>query len=260
MKRSLILRILAIALAIVSTPLFSIVAQSQEKVAGSGEVRVPKLQSEAEFQKLMPITGEVETYFGDFQLDHSYPTKESADRIYELMDHQRASQLYLWGLPLVAMERLHQNYWENFDYAYNTFIKIETFNERRGYLTANETTNYALSNFNTRGGAVVLDLPPGQIVTPSNRSRIAVASRISTKYSNEKSLFDSRRRLSKMSSASACRFCCAASSSSSPCDGFSFKASAHGSSEWRSMRTDFLRESMSPPKERTRRRAWGHGW
>jgi hypothetical protein len=164
MEKSLRLRTLAIALAIISIPLFSFAAQAQEKVAGSGEVRVPKLQSEAEFQKLMPITGEVETYFGDFQLDHSYPTMESADRIYELMDHQRASQLYLWGLPLVAMERLHQNYWENFDYAYNTFIKIETFNERRGYLTANETTNYALGHFNTRGGAVILDLPPGKIV------------------------------------------------------------------------------------------------
>jgi hypothetical protein len=79
MKKSLLLRIFGIALAIVSTSLFPIAAQSQEKVAGSGEVRVPNLQSEAEFQKLMPITGEVETYFGDFQLDHSFPTKEPED-------------------------------------------------------------------------------------------------------------------------------------------------------------------------------------
>ena len=31
-------------------------------------------QTEAEFQKLMPITGPVETMGGTFQLDHSFPT------------------------------------------------------------------------------------------------------------------------------------------------------------------------------------------
>ena len=30
-------------------------------------------QSEKEFQKLMPVTGTVETFFGDFRLDHSFP-------------------------------------------------------------------------------------------------------------------------------------------------------------------------------------------
>ena len=65
-------------------------------------------QSEAEFQKLMPVTGNVETFFGDFQLDHSFPAPGEADKIYDLMDHQRASQLYMWGLPLVAMTRWHQ--------------------------------------------------------------------------------------------------------------------------------------------------------
>ena len=31
----------------------------------------PKNQSEAEFKKLMPVTGKVDTFFGDFKLDHS---------------------------------------------------------------------------------------------------------------------------------------------------------------------------------------------
>ena len=52
-----------------------------------------RLQTEGEFQELMPITGEVETFFGNFKLDHSFPTKETAHDIYELMDHQRAAQL-----------------------------------------------------------------------------------------------------------------------------------------------------------------------
>ena len=128
------------------------------------EVRVPNLQTEEEFGELMPVTGKVETFFGEFNLEHSFPTAETTERIYELMDHQRASQLYLWGLPLVAQERLVQGYFENFDYDYNTFVRVESFNERRGYLTANETTNYALGPFNTKNAAVVLEIPPGVVI------------------------------------------------------------------------------------------------
>jgi hypothetical protein len=49
-------------------------------------------QTEEEFQSSMPISGSVDTFFGDFELDHCFPTKETADRVYELMDHQRVAQ------------------------------------------------------------------------------------------------------------------------------------------------------------------------
>lgn len=88
------------------------------------EIRVPNLQTEEEFADLMPVTGKVETFFGDFNLEHSFPTAETSERIYELIDRQRASQLYLWGLPLVAQERLVQGYFENFDY--DTFTASRT--------------------------------------------------------------------------------------------------------------------------------------
>jgi hypothetical protein len=52
-------------------------------------------QTEEEFQKLLPITGPVETIGGNFELDHSFPAPGEADKIYDLMDHQRATQLYL---------------------------------------------------------------------------------------------------------------------------------------------------------------------
>jgi hypothetical protein len=62
-------------------------------------------QTEAEFQQLMPITGKVRTRFGEYELEHSFPTKETATKIYDLMDLQRASQLYLCSLPIVATTR-----------------------------------------------------------------------------------------------------------------------------------------------------------
>ncbi len=129
------------------------------------EIWLPKvIQDDKEFYSALPITGTVKTYFGDYQLDHSFPTAETTDKIYDLMDHQRASQLYLWSLPIVALERLIQNYFRTFDYKYGDFVRVESFNERRGYLTANETTNYALGVFNTEGAPAILDVPPGVII------------------------------------------------------------------------------------------------
>lgn len=113
------------------------------------EIRLSDIQSDEDFSAAMPLTGTVETFFGDFELEHSFPTEETADRIYELIDHQRAAQLYIWALPIVAQERLTQNYFNNFDFDYGDFVRIESFNERRDYLTANETTNYALGLLNT---------------------------------------------------------------------------------------------------------------
>ncbi len=122
-------------------------------------------QTEEEFQNLMPISGTVDTYFGEFELDHSFPTHEAAERIYDLMDHQRAAQLYLWGVPLVGMMRWHVAYEQNYqDYDYNTLVSVHTFNERRGILTANETTDYFFGFSNTRQSAVILEIPPGLMV------------------------------------------------------------------------------------------------
>ena len=122
-------------------------------------------QSEEEFRKLMPITGTVKTMAGDFKLDHSFPAPGEAEKIYDLMDHQRATQLYLWGLPIVGMTRWHLGMVENYeDYDYNKLLSVRTFNERRGILTANETTDYFWGFGNTRKSAVILEIPPGVAV------------------------------------------------------------------------------------------------
>ena len=74
----------------------------------------PEQQTEEAFQRLMPISGKVKTMAGNFKLDHSFPAPGEAEKIYDLMDHQRASQLYLWGLPIVGMTRWHLGYVANY--------------------------------------------------------------------------------------------------------------------------------------------------
>ena len=141
-----------------------LMAVSLVTTAGAKQ-QIPKQQSEKEFQSLMPLTGTVKTMAGDFKLDHSFPAPGEAEKIYDLMDHQRATQLYLWGLPIVGMTRWHTGYLNNYkDYDYNKIVAVKTFNERRGVLTANETTDYFWGFGNTRKSAVILEIPPGVAV------------------------------------------------------------------------------------------------
>jgi hypothetical protein len=46
-------------------------------------------QTEEEFQKLMPVTGTVETFFDDFKLDHSFPLRNSLQRPIQIPNHQQ---------------------------------------------------------------------------------------------------------------------------------------------------------------------------
>jgi len=150
-------------------PLITLILATLVTAAFVGSIRAEEEpiphQTEAEFQKLMPITGPVKTMAGTFQLDHSFPAPGEAEKIYDLMDHQRATQLYLWGLPIVGMTRWHLGYVRNYeDYDYNCVVAVKSFNERRGILTANETTDYFWGFGDTRKSAVVLEIPPGVAV------------------------------------------------------------------------------------------------
>ena len=49
----------------------------------SNHTNKPITQTEEEFQNLMPVTGTVNTFFGDFELDHSFPAVGEAEKIYD---------------------------------------------------------------------------------------------------------------------------------------------------------------------------------
>ena len=56
----------------------------------------------------------VTTRMGTLQLENGYPSKEAVEKIYDEMDYQRASQIFLWGLPAVGFHNLHQAHLKNF--------------------------------------------------------------------------------------------------------------------------------------------------
>jgi hypothetical protein len=44
----------------------------------------------------------VDTRIGKLELERGLPTKESVAKLFEAQEFQRATQAYIWGLPLVG--------------------------------------------------------------------------------------------------------------------------------------------------------------
>jgi hypothetical protein len=104
----------------------------------------------------------ITTSFGLIELQHSFITDESSQKLFDEMDLQRASQAYIWSTPLVSFgtwrKEQDKNYGPN---ARGTFAVFNSFNEKLGIVTANLTTPYVLAFDNLSSGALYVDYPAG---------------------------------------------------------------------------------------------------
>jgi hypothetical protein len=104
----------------------------------------------------------ITTPYGTMELQHTYLTDESSQKLYDAMDLQRASQAYIWSTPLVSFgswrKEQDKNYGPN---ARGTFAVFLSFKEKQGIVTANLTTPYILSWDNLSKGPLYVEYPAG---------------------------------------------------------------------------------------------------
>jgi hypothetical protein len=106
----------------------------------------------------------VTTRMGTLQLENGYPSKEAVEKLYDEMDYQRASQIFLWGLPAVGFHNLHQAHLKNFGAKDGEIVLYQSLKDKAGMLTPNLTTLYAFSFWNmAEKGPLVVEVPPGAI-------------------------------------------------------------------------------------------------
>ena len=113
---------------------------------------------------MFDTTRQVPTRIGDLFFDHDYPTNPTVERLYNEMDFQRACQLYLWALPIVGLARWRQAYRDAFGLGDNEVVLTNTFQDRLGVLTLNESTPYMFGFTNVAERPVVFDVPPGLVI------------------------------------------------------------------------------------------------
>jgi hypothetical protein len=110
----------------------------------------------------LPTTGTVETRIGKLELRNGYPTQDSAARVFDTIDHQRACQVYLWALPIMAMQQWQQEHLTKFGAGSLDYVDYLTFKDKLGLLTANATTPYIMAFPNLKEtGPLVFEVPAG---------------------------------------------------------------------------------------------------
>ena len=106
----------------------------------------------------------VATRVGTLEFQGSYPSDATIAKLYDERDFQRATQAYLWALPIVGMANWQKAHEEIFGAKSGDVIIYDDFVSKRGILTANATTPYVISFFNlAETGPVVIDMPAGSV-------------------------------------------------------------------------------------------------
>jgi hypothetical protein len=104
----------------------------------------------------------IDSPYGTIELEHTYMTDESSQKIFDAMDFQRACQAYLWSIPLVGMATWQKEQDKNYETGeLGVFAVLVSLKEKRGIVTGNLTTPYILSFYDLRKGALMVDLPAG---------------------------------------------------------------------------------------------------
>jgi hypothetical protein len=110
----------------------------------------------------LPTTGVINSRLGKLKLKNGYPTDATVEKIFGDIDFQRASQAYLWALPLMAMHQWQREQREKFGAGNFDYVDYFTFADKLGLLTANATTPYVIAFPNMKEtGPLVMEVPPG---------------------------------------------------------------------------------------------------
>lgn len=102
--------------------------------------------------------GTVETRIGELTFEHGYPSRKSVEKLYEAMDFHRATQAYIWALPIVSMaewQLVHENQFKADD---GDLVIYTSTKQKLGILTANATTPYIIGFYDLgRSGPVIVE-------------------------------------------------------------------------------------------------------
>lgn len=120
--------------------------------------------NEAEKKQSLVLQGISETRIGKLEFINGYPSNETVDKLYDEMDFQRATQAYIWALPMMATQAFAHSFKNDLGAKWGDFIEVRSFRDRSYGITANATTDYMFTWVNLEEtGPMVIDVPAGLI-------------------------------------------------------------------------------------------------
>ncbi|MET4387238.1 hypothetical protein ABIB73_002993 [Bradyrhizobium sp. F1.4.3] len=102
----------------------------------------------------------VETRIGTLKFTDGFPDDATVARVYDNLDFQRGVQAYLAALPAVSIAGVLKGFSEFGPVNQTVLITEQLLDAKSLFLTANTTTVYNLLYLDTKGGPLVLEIPP----------------------------------------------------------------------------------------------------
>ena len=104
----------------------------------------------------------IDTRIGKLDFELGVPTPQTAAKLYDEMDFQRAVQCYLWGLPIVGVEQNMQGLVYDTRANSGDLALYDDYNSKGTILAANNSTPYIFGFIDlAEKGPMVLDYPAG---------------------------------------------------------------------------------------------------
>ena len=92
----------------------------------------------------LPTTGTTESRIGPLAFEGGYPTDATVTKLYDEMDFQRATQAYIWAMPIVSFAKWQEQHEKVFGQEDGDLVITLSVREKMGILTPNDTTPYLL--------------------------------------------------------------------------------------------------------------------
>ena len=112
-----------------------------------------------------PASDTIETNFGTLEfVGGSFPTAESAKKIYDEMDLQRASQAYMDFYPALSVYSIVKAQIRDFGFSTSSDVGVfaDFMHASENYLTGNNSTVYAIASLDLKvDGPTVVEIPRG---------------------------------------------------------------------------------------------------
>ncbi|MDM0110557.1 DUF1254 domain-containing protein [Variovorax sp. J22R133] len=118
----------------------------------------------AQTTQVQPQT--TDTRIGKLSFESGFPSEETARKLFDEMDYQRAVQAYLWGYPAVSFESIRVGTLRDLGADLTDIVIADNYADPKGrWLTANDTTIYGYTNVDLgKSGPLVVEIPSGALV------------------------------------------------------------------------------------------------
>ena len=129
-----------------------------------------KKQTEKDFK---PAPDVIKTKFGTLKFElEAFPTEESIAKIYDEMDLQRATQVYMDFNPTLSVYGIVKSHIRDFGFKNSSDIVVAAgpgWRPSELFLTGNNATVYACASLDLKiDGPTVVDIPPGMMGTAND--------------------------------------------------------------------------------------------